>query len=130
VSPKTPGYTVFDNNDENMNIYTKNSLFAHLMVLLSGRIAEEVFYGYSVTTGARKDFEEAYNLAQSMIAKYGMGKKNIYPDSSDQSKYLIDQEVSELILDAQEKALKIITSAEGIDFGLQDNFESDQFIEA
>lgn len=107
-SPRTPGYTVFDTNDENVNIYTKNGLFAHLMVLLSGRIAEEVFYGYSVTTGARKDFEEAYGLAQSMIVKYGMGKKNIYPDSSDQSKFLIDQEVSELILSAQARALEII----------------------
>jgi cell division protease FtsH len=110
-SPKTPGYTIFDSNDEDSNIYTKNGLFAHLMVLLSGRIAEEVFYGYSVTTGAKKDFEEAYILAHNMIVKYGMGKKNIYPDSSDQSKFLIDQEVNELILKAQEESLEIITSA-------------------
>jgi len=110
-SPKTPGYTIFDSNDEDSNIYTKNGLFSHLMVLLSGRIAEEVFYGYSVTTGAKKDFEEAYSLAHNMIVKYGMGKKNIYPDSSDQSKYLIDQEVNDLILKAQEEALVIITSA-------------------
>jgi cell division protease FtsH len=110
-SPKTPGYTVFDSNDEDSNIYTKNGLFSHLMVLLSGRIAEEVFYGYSVTTGAKKDFEEAYSLAHNMIVKYGMGKKNIYPDSSDQSKYLIDQEVNELILKAQEESLTIINSA-------------------
>ena len=55
-----------------------------------------------------KDFEEAYNLAKSMILQYGMGKQNIYPDSSDQSKFLIDQEVNELIMNAQEKALNII----------------------
>ena len=114
-SPTSPGYTVFDNsNDENQNIYTKNGLFSHLMVLLSGRIAEDVFYGYSVTTGARKDFEEAYRLAKNMILEYGMGTKTIYPDSSDQSKFLIDQEVSDLILRAQEEALAIITSSKDI----------------
>ena len=114
-SPTSPGYTVFDNsNDENQNIYTKNGLFSHLMVLLSGRIAEDVFYGYSVTTGARKDFEEAYRLAKNMILEYGMGTKTIYPDSSDQSKFLIDQEVSDLILRAQEEALRIITSSKEI----------------
>jgi len=110
-SPKTPGYTIFNSSDENSNIYTKNGLVSHLMVLLSGRIAEEVFYGYSVTTGARKDFEEAYRLAQNMVLQYGMGKQIIYPDSSDQSKYMIDQEVNALILDAQSAALKIITEA-------------------
>lgn len=114
-SPTSPGYTVFDSSsDENQNIHTKNGLFSHLMVLLSGRIAEDVFYGYSVTTGARKDFEEAYRLAKNMILEYGMGTKTIYPDSSDQSKFLIDQEVSDLILRAQEEALSIITNSKDI----------------
>ena len=43
-----------------------------------------------------------------------MGTKTIYPDSSDQSKFLIDQEVSDLILRAQEEALRIITSSKEI----------------
>ena len=70
--------TIFENSDEDSNIYTKNGLFTHLMVLLSGRIAEEVFYGYSVTTGARQDLEQAFSLAKNMILNYGMGKQNIY----------------------------------------------------
>lgn len=110
-SPKSPGYTLFDTSDENSNIYTKDGLLSHLMVLLSGRIAEEVFFDSSVTTGARQDFEEAYKLAQNMVLQYGMGGKNIYPDYSEQSKYIIDQEVNALILQAQEKALKIITDS-------------------
>ena len=56
-SPKSPGYTVFESSTS--SIYTRESLFEHLMILLSGRIAEEIFYGVSVTTGALNDFEEA-----------------------------------------------------------------------
>jgi cell division protease FtsH len=107
-SHKTPGFTLFDVKDEDSNIYTKAGLFSHLMVLLGGRIAEEVFFGHS-TTGARKDFEEAYQLAYNMVVQYGMGQQNIYPSSSDASKHVIDQEVNTLILKAQEDTLKIIT---------------------
>lgn len=110
-SPKTPGYTIFESNEENMNIYTKDGLFSHLMVLLGGRIAEELFFGYSVTTGARKDLDEAYKLAQSMILQYGMGKQNIYPDLSDQSKFLIDQEINQLLLMANDQAAAIISNS-------------------
>ena len=110
-SPKSPGFTLFESNDENVNIYTKDGLFSHLVVLLGGRIAEELFFGYSVTTGARKDLDEAYKLAQNMILQYGMGKQNIYPDLSDQSKFLIDQEVNNLLLLANDAAADIISNS-------------------
>lgn len=113
-SPKTPGYTLFENSDENTDIYTKNGLFNHLMVLLSGRIAEEVFYGYSVTTGARQDLEQAFSLAKTMILNYGMGKQNIYPDMSDQSRYLIDQEVNKLLIMANDHARVIILQVKNL----------------
>lgn len=113
-SPKTPGYTIFENSDEDSNIYTKNGLFTHLMVLLAGRIAEEVFFGYSVTTGARQDLEQAYNLAKNMILNYGMGKQNIYPDMSDHSKYLIDQEVSKLLMLANDSARIMILKVKNL----------------
>jgi cell division protease FtsH len=94
-SPKSPGYTVFESSTS--NIYTRESLFEHLMILLSGRIAEEIFYGVSVTTGALNDFEEALKLAEKMVIYYGMGTNVIYPSSSDKYKELIDNDVIELI---------------------------------
>ena len=94
-SPKSPGYTVFESSTS--NIYTREMLFEHLMILLSGRIAEEIFYGVSVTTGALNDFEEALKLAEKMVIYYGMGTNVIYPSSSDKYKELIDTDVIELI---------------------------------
>ena len=97
-SPKSPAYTIFEN--ANSNIYTREALFEHLMILLSGRIAEEAFYGVSVTTGAINDFEEALKLAEKMILYYGLGEKIIYPKNSEKYKELIDNEIAQLIEDA------------------------------
>jgi cell division protease FtsH len=97
-SPTSPGYTMFEPNSG--TIYTREALFEHLMILLAGRIAEEVFYEFSATTGALSDFEEAFKLSERMIVHYGMGTQAIYPKTSEKYKEQIDDEVSGLILDA------------------------------
>lgn len=97
-APKSPGYTMFEFSTS--TIFTREALFEHLMILLAGRIAEEIFYDVSVTTGAINDFEEAFKLAEKMIIYYGMGKQIIYPNQSDKYKERIDNEVIGLINDA------------------------------
>jgi ATP-dependent Zn protease len=70
------------------------------MILLAGRIAEEIFYNVSVTTGAINDFEEALKLAEKMVIYYGMGEKLIYPSNSEKFKTEIDEQVLYFIHDA------------------------------
>jgi ATP-dependent metalloprotease FtsH len=105
-SPRSPGYTIFESSKS--NIYVREALFEHLMILLAGRIAEEVFYDVSVTTGAINDFEEALKLAEKMVLYYGMGKNVIYPNSSEKYKELVDTEVLELINQAYKLSYMII----------------------
>lgn len=97
-APKSPAYTVFESSAS--SIMTREALFEHLMILLAGRIAEETFFGISVTTGAINDFEEALKLAERMVSYYGMGKKLIYPSMSEKYKEMIDDEVATIISDA------------------------------
>jgi len=94
-SPRTPGYTVFERSAS--SLYLKEALFEHLIILLGGRIAEEVIYNVSITTGAINDFEEALKLAEKMIVHYGMGENVLYPSTSEKYKEIIDNQVSELI---------------------------------
>jgi len=108
-SPKSPGYTVFEGSTS--NIYIREALFEHLMILLAGRIAEEVFYDVSVTTGAINDFEEALKLAEKMIIYYGMGSNIIYPSLSEKYKELIDNEVVSLLNEAYKCANVIIENS-------------------
>jgi ATP-dependent metalloprotease FtsH len=113
-APQSPGYTVFENS--NTNIYTREALFEHLMVLLGGRIAEEQFWGVSVTTGAINDFEEVLKLAYKMITYYGMGKQIIYPNNSEKYKEIVDNEILFLIQDAYKLSRFIIDKSAGFIF--------------
>ena len=127
-SPKSPGYTVFESSTS--NIYTRESLFEHLMILLAGRIAEEVFYDVSVTTGAINDFEEAYKLAEKMVIYYGMGKNIISPSLSDKYKEIIDDEVIHLINDAYEMAYFIVKNSKDFIQECAEILKTDKLIKA
>jgi cell division protease FtsH len=107
-SPRSPGYTIFETSEIDSNIFTKDKLFSHLIVLLGGRIAEEVFFENSITTGASKDLLEAQKVAEQMIVTYGMGKKNVYSLNSDKTKEIIDYEIMEIISDASRDARNIL----------------------
>lgn len=111
-SPTSPGYTLFD--IPTSNIHTKEYLFEHLMILLAGKIAEEVFYDCSSTTGAVNDLEEALKLAETMVIYYGMGSEVIYPNSSDKYKELIDDEVLNLIQNAYSMSLEIVKNTKNV----------------
>ena len=127
-SPKSPGYTMFESSTS--NIYTRESLFEHLMILLAGRIAEEVFYDVSVTTGAINDFEEAYKLAEKMVIYYGMGKNIICPSLSDKYKELIDDEVIHLINDAYEMSYFIVKNSKDFIKECAEILKTDKLIKA
>jgi cell division protease FtsH len=102
-SPKTPGYTLFEKG-EDQGLHTKEKLFEHLMILVAGRVAEEVVYNISITTGAINDFEEAFKLAANMITSFGMGNTTvIYPSMSEKFKEIIDEEIIKTLQTAYEE---------------------------
>jgi len=109
-SPNSPGYTLFEKSKN--SIYNRDTLFEHLMILLGGRIAEELFYGHSaVSTGAISDFEEALGLANKMVTYYGMGPLVIYPNNSEKYKEIIDNEITQLLQEAYTYSSIIIDNA-------------------
>ena len=98
------------------------------MILLAGRVAEEVFYNVSVTTGAINDFEEALKLAEKMVVYYGMGNKLIYPANSDKSKEAIDKEVIQLIHDAYQLSYFIVRNCKEVIRECAVKLETDRII--
>jgi len=127
-SPKSPGYTIFESSSS--NIYVREALFEHLMILLSGRIAEEVFYNVSVTTGALNDFEEALKLAERMVLYYGMGSNVIYPSNSEKYKEMIDNDVIELINDAYHSANMLIVTCKELIYETSEMLKKDKLLKA
>ena len=132
-APKSPAYTVFE--PQSTPLYKREALFEHLTILLGGRIAEEVFYNVSITTGAINDFEEALKLAEKMVLYYGMGKNIIYPSNSEKYKTLIDDEVTKLIHAAYDEAKFVIENSkdfilEAVELLKRDNIIRSDVLEA
>jgi cell division protease FtsH len=102
------GFTLFDTADN--ALMNKEDLVNELKVLLGGRVAEDLFFGQKITTGAAQDFEETKRLAEQMIVKWGMGKRMIYPIGSDFYRMTLDQEIDDLIRRAYEETKTLLST--------------------
>ncbi len=67
------GYTLML-PEEDRNYMTKSHMEDEIIVLLGGRIAEELILK-DVSTGAQNDLERASSLVRKMIMRYGMSKE-------------------------------------------------------
>ena len=113
--------------EEDRQMWTKHQFEDMLAAALGGRVAEEVVFN-EVTTGAGNDLEQATNIAQSMVTRYGMSEKlgprtfgkreqmvflgreiSQQRDYSNDVAETIDDEIHDIINRAYESAQKAIT---------------------
>ena len=80
--------------EEDRYSHNRDYLLARIAVLMGGRIAEEVFMN-QMTTGASNDFEQATELSQNMVSRWGMSDSlgpRVYGDN--QSEVFLGREMS------------------------------------
>ena len=80
--------------EEDRYSHNREYVLARIAVLMGGRIAEEVFMD-QMTTGASNDFEQATELAQNMVSRWGMSDSlgtRVYGDN--QSEVFLGRDVT------------------------------------
>jgi cell division protease FtsH len=127
------GYTLFNEyqNITDSGLYTKDLLKKRLIISLGGKAAEYLYYGSEfVSVGAVQDLKQANSIAQQMIGNYGMGEELVvfYNENidntinpflgrtlgsgakySEKTKELLDKESLELVNNAYNKAINILS---------------------
>ena len=68
---KTGGYALMLPEEEESFLSTKSGLLDRITGLLGGRVSEEIIFD-DVSTGAHNDFQQATEIARSMVTEYGM----------------------------------------------------------
>ena len=108
---------------EERQITTKEQMYHEMIATLGGRAAEQVVFG-QISTGALSDLEKVTKQAFAMVTYYGLDDEigNLsYYDSTGQQDYTftkpysektaetIDKEVSKLVEQAYQEAIRILT---------------------
>jgi cell division protease FtsH len=113
--------------EEDRHYYSKTYLMNRLSVALAGRVAEKIVFN-DVSSGAQNDLKEATDLAEKMVAQWGMsdkvgpvnlgrgeehpflGRELALPKRySEEMAWLMDQEIRALISLAETNAEDIVT---------------------
>lgn len=109
-SPKALGFTLFDESIDNI-ISTKENLIKEIMVLLGGRVAEELFYGDKISSGAVDDFNRVKNIIEKMVLDYGMGTNLFLPYNSDKYREKIDTDIEEIFNQAYDETKYLLSNS-------------------
>ena len=112
--------------EEDRYSHNRKFLLARIAVLMGGRIAEEIFMD-QMTTGASNDFEQATEMAQNMVSRWGMSDamgprvygentsevflgremashRNVSPETAEK----VEREISRIIKEQYARARKIL----------------------
>ena len=108
------GYTL-NLPEEDRYLKSKEELTEYLVVLLGGRVAEQIIFG-TVTTGASDDLKRVNEISRAMVAEYGMGNsmssRRLAIDDysiSDNTRRLVDDEQADITDVAYRHAHRLIT---------------------
>ena len=108
--------------------YSRSKMLSRLIILMGGRVAEELKFGYDkVTSGASSAIAAATNLARSMVTEWGMSDKLgpvLYAENSgevflgksvtqnknmsEDTARLVDAEIKRLVTESYEGAQKLL----------------------
>lgn len=120
------GYALMLPEEEESFLMTKKGLLDRITGLLGGRVSEEINFN-EVSTGAHNDFQQATQIARSMVTEYGMSSlgpiqyekrggsvflgRDYASDKSfsDQVALEIDNEVRNIINGCYDIAKKVLT---------------------
>ena len=109
--------------------YSRIKMLSRLIILMGGRVAEELKFGHNaVTSGASSDIAAATSLSRSMVTEWGMSTKLgpvLYAENSGevflgksvtQSKNmsedtakLVDEEIKNFVITAHKQAIEMLT---------------------
>ena len=104
-SPTSLGFTLFEPSSN--AIQTKEQLINEMMVLLGGRIAEEIIFKNNISSGASHDLQQVKKIAEQMIVQLGMGDKIIINDQNQ-----INAEIDNIISIAYSRTKIMLSNAE------------------
>ena len=108
--------------------YSRAQMLSRLTIMMGGRVAEELKFGYdAVTSGASSDINAATNLARAMVTEWGMSdllgpirysenSNEVFlgrsvtqnQNMSEETARLVDTEIKRLVTDGYEEAKKIL----------------------
>jgi cell division protease FtsH len=113
------GITMFEPDEENTSLITKEYLQNQIAVALGGRIAEEIVYGKEkVSIGASSDLMQIQKIARYMVTHYGFSSEVLGPlawvSSSDEYAFSeemmakIDNEIKNVVENIYSKTYELV----------------------